>query len=89
MTRRAIYYGRVQGVGFRRRAVRIAEGFAVSGYVCNRSDGTVELEAEGEPQVVEAFLAAVAAAMAAEIQQVTYSTQPAHGYQGFVIIRSE
>lgn len=89
LTRRAIYSGRVQGVGFRRRTQRIAEGFAVAGFVRNLPDGSVELVAEGEPAVVEAFLRAVAEAMAEEIHNAAYGDEPAAGYVGFVIKRSE
>ena len=54
--RRVIYRGRVQGVGFRYRAVSIARRFPVLGYVKNLRDGTVELVVEGEPGPSEAFL---------------------------------
>jgi acylphosphatase len=57
--RRVIYEGRVQGVGFRMAAKRLASGYAASGYVRNLSDGRVELVAQGEPDVVASFLRAV------------------------------
>ncbi len=50
------YEGRVQGVGFRYSARRIAAGFEVVGYVRNLSDGRVELVACGE---AEEFLQAL------------------------------
>ena len=40
------YSGQVQGVGFRYTAQRLAEGYAVSGYVRNLPEGDVELVAE-------------------------------------------
>ena len=40
--------GRVQGVGFRYFTERVAEEIGVAGYVMNRSDGSVEVMAEGE-----------------------------------------
>ena len=57
---RAIYAGRVQGVGFRYTTVRVASAFAVTGYVMNLADGTVAVVAEGRRGDVEAFLEAVA-----------------------------
>ena len=55
------YAGRVQGVGFRYAAAGIACGHPVAGYVKNLPDGRVELYAEGAPDAVDAFLAAVRA----------------------------
>jgi acylphosphatase len=37
----------------------LSRGFQVVGYVRNLPDGTVELEAEGEPAEVDRFLAAI------------------------------
>lgn len=52
----AIVHGRVQGVGFRFFAQRRASELGVTGYVRNRWDGTVEVVAEGEEDVVRRFL---------------------------------
>jgi len=52
----AIISGVVQGVGFRFFAKYIAERFELNGFVRNRADGTVELEAEGSDKAVSAFL---------------------------------
>lgn len=54
--------GRVQGVGFRYTVLRIAARYAVAGTVRNLSAGErVEIDAEGEPAAVEAFLQQVIA----------------------------
>ena len=58
-TMQVLYEGRVQGVGFRYTARRLAAGFDVSGYVRNLADGRVELLASGEPEEVDGFLAAL------------------------------
>ena len=54
--RRLIVHGRVQGVGFRWAIARAAESRGVSGWVTNRSDGTVEAVLEGEPDAVESVV---------------------------------
>jgi len=57
--REAWYEGRVQGVGFRYTAKRIADRFDVTGFVKNLPDGRVNLVAEGTVDEVERFLSAV------------------------------
>jgi len=53
------YSGRVQGVGFRYTVKQIAGGYDIRGSVRNLPDGRVELLATGEPEELEAFLAAI------------------------------
>jgi|tagenome__1003787_1003787.scaffolds.fasta_scaffold20578963_1 acylphosphatase len=43
----AVIRGEVQGVGFRWGVLSLAEDLGLYGYVTNRSDGTVEVVAEG------------------------------------------
>ena len=45
--KRIIFYGRVQGVGFRYRARDIADSLGITGWVRNCYDGSVEMEAQG------------------------------------------
>ena len=45
--------GRVQGVWFRDWTVQAAQAIGVSGRVRNRADGSVEVCALGEPELVE------------------------------------
>lgn len=51
--------GRVQGVGFRYFVVRRAASLGLTGWVRNRPDGAVELEAEGAKPALEALVEAV------------------------------
>ena len=53
---RVIVNGVVQGVGFRYFVVHVAREYGLTGYVRNREDGSVEVEAEGEGGVLEAFM---------------------------------
>ncbi len=51
-----IISGRVQGVFFRMETLRAAQSCGVSGWVRNRSDGTVEAVFEGDRSQVEAVV---------------------------------
>ncbi len=58
MTRvRAVVRGRVQGVGFRWSAHRMARDLGVTGWVRNRPDGGVEVLLEGPAGAVERMTA--------------------------------
>lgn len=50
--RRALVRGAVQGVGFRFSTEGEADRLGVAGFVRNRPDGAVEVEAEGRPDRV-------------------------------------
>lgn len=83
--KRVLYSGRVQGVGFRYTTQALAAGHPVAGYVRNLPNGEVELVAEGEDSVVEAFLAAVAQRMAGYIRNTTVQDVAPQGQHGFRI----
>lgn len=86
---RLVVHGMVQGVGFRAFARREALRLGLTGWVCNRADGSVEAEAEGPPAALDGFLAALARGpRCAVVERVEVSerlamTQPAH--PGFAI----
>ena len=54
---RARVRGRVQGVAYRASTRAQAQRLGVAGWVRNLPDGSVELEAEGNPDAVAALLA--------------------------------
>ena len=50
------FYGRVQGVGFRWRAVQTAKDLHLTGWVRNMYNGNVEMEVQGLEHRVDLFL---------------------------------
>jgi acylphosphatase len=56
IARRALISGHVQGVWFRDSLRRLAESLGVAGWARNRSDGSVELWAEGPADAVGELL---------------------------------
>ena len=69
-----LFSGRVQGVGFRWRTLKIAQEFDVAGTVRNLSDGRVLLCAEGAERDIAAFVSAVEEEMKAFIRGVEKRT---------------
>jgi acylphosphatase len=67
------FHGTVQGVGFRRRAARIAEEHPVGGYVRNLPDGSVEMFVEGNEEQCETYVDHVKRVMCNEI--VSFDTR--------------
>ena len=55
VARRYLISGRVQGVGFRYFAQRVASRDGIQGWVRNLPDGRVEASAEGEAEAMERF----------------------------------
>jgi acylphosphatase len=53
---RVIVKGVVQGVGFRYFAMQLARDYGITGWVRNRDDGSVEVEAQGEDLLVQSFI---------------------------------
>ena len=80
--------GRVQGVGFRASTRYQAERLGVHGWVANRPDGAVALEAEGANEAIEALIAwcrqgpSLAAVSTVEIAELVVN-----GETGFAIRR--
>ncbi|MBW8883880.1 MAG: acylphosphatase [Planctomycetia bacterium] len=80
--RRVLYSGRVQDVGFRYTARRIAQQHAVTGFVRNLDDGRVELVAEGAQTELDALLSEIADAMTDYIRDVKVETKMPTGKYG-------
>jgi len=87
MIRKTIhFFGNVQGVGFRYTTCSAAADFAVSGYVRNLPNGSVELAVEGETAEIERFLAALRNRMSGHIDREECTEISATGeFAGFMI----
>lgn len=53
------FFGRVQGVGFRFRARTVANSLGIVGCVENKTDGSVEMEAQGSEKQLDEMLKAL------------------------------
>ena len=51
-----IFYGRVQGVGFRYYAVQKANQLGLTGWVKNLYDGSVEMEVDGQEELIDQLI---------------------------------
>jgi len=64
-----VFYGRVQGIGFRFTTAKFAKLCHVLGYVRNDANGTVELVAQGPVENVDRLLVEVAEHFAGYIER--------------------
>ncbi len=51
-----VFYGRVQGVGFRYTAKYMAQSLDLTGWVRNEYDGTVTMEVQGREALINKLL---------------------------------
>jgi acetyl esterase/lipase/acylphosphatase len=65
-----IFSGRVQGVGFRNRALTISGSYPITGFVQNLADGTVEMLAQGKTQDIENYVRDIKGAFANNIKEI-------------------
>ncbi len=93
MSRRRIHVilsGHVQGVFFRRSTVEVAERLGLAGWVQNRGDGRVELEAEGPEEALDALLAFCRRGPErARVEELVVVHHPARGEVGFRVKEGE
>lgn len=84
VAKQAIIRGRVQGVWFRAWTVETAGRLGLNGWVRNRTDGSVELIAEGVLPAVEALLEALwEGPTAARVDSVEIRETPLLNRSGF------
>ncbi len=79
-------FGRVQGVGFRYYTRQKANELGLTGYVKNKSDGSVFIEAEGDEAALNEFILWCHTGPSwARVQEVKYYTMPPYNYTKFEI----
>ena len=77
MTRRHIvFYGSVQGVGFRYRACHAAEHYGCTGWVRNEWDGSVTMEIQGEKEQIDRVLLSIEQSPFVHIENLSSQTIP-------------
>jgi acylphosphatase len=85
---RIVAEGRVQGIGYRWFVRESARRLGVSGWTRNRDDGSVEVEAEGGAEALEALVAELRTGHPlARVDGLSSETVAATGEQGFEIRR--
>jgi acylphosphatase len=76
--------GRVQGVGYRAWTEATAQALGLTGWVRNRSDGTVEAMFEGSaPKVAEMLERCRSGPAAAEVTAIETTDRPGEGFPDF------
>ena len=77
MTRkRMIFYGFVQGVGFRYRARHAADLYGCTGWAENEWDGSVTMEIQGEEENIDKVILAIEAGRYVRIENMESRTIP-------------
>ncbi|ABS55230.1 acylphosphatase [Methanoregula boonei 6A8] len=79
--------GRVQKVGFRACARKIASDLNVTGTVMNLSDGKVQIFATAEPIILEKFISMLYSCPRAVIRDMHTTDIPIRTYTEFSIIK--
>ncbi|MCR4796243.1 MULTISPECIES: acylphosphatase [Ruminococcus] len=81
-----IFYGYVQGVGFRWKASHTARRLGISGWVRNLSDGSVEMEAEGTERDIAELIEALENHSWGSIESIDEKNIPLHGDYSFDVV---
>ncbi len=77
MVRKAIiFYGSVQGVGFRWRARNAADHFGCTGWARNEWNGTVSMEIQGDEEAIDSVILAIEKGTYVRIENMDVKTIP-------------
>lgn len=78
-----IFYGSVQGVGFRYYSVNKARQLGLTGWVRNLYDGTVEMEVQGEEQAIDELIMFLDRQRYIRIEKMDVKSQTVQDEYGF------
>ena len=81
--RHIVFYGAVQGVGFRYRARHAAGLYGCTGWVRNEWDGSVVMEIQGEERQIDRVILAIEAGGYVRIERMEVHTIPVIEEGGF------
>lgn len=83
--------GKVQGVYFRATTKAVADQLSVKGYVCNKPDGSVYIEAEGDLFALESLVEFCQEGTdRAEVDDVSIEKQEnIKGYTNFEVLKKQ
>jgi acylphosphatase len=86
--RRVLFFGRVQGVGFRYTTAGLARDCGIRGFVRNCPDGSVELVAQGAEADIDGLLARLGDHFAGYIESRTAEDYGrSEAFAGFDVLR--
>lgn len=74
--RRIVFYGWVQGVGFRWRALQAANDLGVTGWVRNDPSGSVTMEVQGTQEAIDGVIVAIRQSPYISIDRTESETVP-------------
>lgn len=79
-----VFFGSVQGVGFRYRARHAAEAVGATGWVRNERDGSVTMELQGTQTQIDRVIQLIDRSFTIRIEEMDARTIPAEeGERGF------
>ncbi len=76
MRKRLVFYGSVQGVGFRSRAIHAAEAVGATGWVRNEYDGSVTMEIQGTEAQIDQVIIMIERGAYVRIENMDATTIP-------------
>ena len=74
--KRIVFYGWVQGVGFRYRALHAADLIGATGWVRNEFDGSVTMEIQGTEEQIDDVIRAIERGRYVRIENMDSKTIP-------------
>lgn len=82
--RHIVFYGWVQGVGFRYRAIHAANLYGCTGWVRNEWDGSVSIEIQGTEDQIDKVILAIEAGRYIRIENMEiHMLPPVENEKGF------